>query len=112
VVADAVCAPTQRELGQIPGAKYDCVMLIGKPEQRGGARSSLHILEGDIVSLLAARKWVVDIRQHLTAMICHIDLHRGDAERIHQPPSVAFGPFACGESRQCTVLNQALQTPQ
>jgi hypothetical protein len=33
LVADAVRAPAQRQLGQVAGAQHDAAVLVGEPEQ-------------------------------------------------------------------------------
>ena len=69
-------------------------MVVGQPEQVRGALAGLHVLEGDVVRGLAARRRGARGR----ASICvadgpDVDLARADAERLHQLPGVAL---ACG----------------
>ena len=61
LVADAVGAPAQRQLGQIAGAEHDAVVLVGQAEQVVGAQARLHVLERDVVDRLAAANGMADV---------------------------------------------------
>ena len=67
LVADAVGAPAQRELGEVAGAEHDAAAVVGQPEQVVGAQAGLHVLEGDVVDRLAVGEGVADVVEHLPA---------------------------------------------
>ena len=56
LVADAVGAPAERQLGEVAGADDEPAVLVGQAEQIVGAQARLHVLEGDVVDRLAAAK--------------------------------------------------------
>ena len=54
LIADAVRAPAERELGQVARADHEPALVVGEPEQVRGALAGLDVLERDVVDLLAA----------------------------------------------------------
>ena len=65
LVADAVGAPAQRELGEVAGAEHDAAAVVGEPEEVVGAQPGLHVLEGHVVDRLAVGERVVHVGEHL-----------------------------------------------
>ena len=49
VVADAVGAPAERELGEVAGAEHERLVMVREPEEIIGAQPRLHVLERDVV---------------------------------------------------------------
>ena len=76
LVADAVGAPAERQLGQVAGADHDAAVLVGEPEQVVGAQPGLHVLEGDVVDRLAAREGMAEVGEHLLRRRPDVDLRR------------------------------------
>jgi hypothetical protein len=67
LVADAVGAPAQRQLGQVAGAQHDAAAVVGEPEQVVGAQPGLDVLEGDVVDRPRPEaERVVQVGQHLS----------------------------------------------
>ena len=56
VIADAVGAPSERQLAQVAGADHQPAVEIGQAEQMAGALARLHVLEGDVVNALCPRR--------------------------------------------------------
>ena len=100
VIADAVGAPAQPQLGEIAGAHHHAVVLVGEAEQVIGAQPGLHVLEGDVVDLLALGEGMADVGQHLVGRRLDVDLGRRHAQRRHQPPGVLVGFVRRAEARQ------------
>ena len=100
VIADAIGAPAQPQLGQIAGADHHAAMLVGQAEQVVGAQARLHVLEGDVVDLLALGEGMADVGQHLPGRRLDVDLGRRDAQRLHQPPGVLVRLVRGAEARQ------------
>ena len=65
LVADAVGAPAQRELGQVAGADDEAAAVVGEAEEVVVAQPGLDVLEGDVVDLLAVGVGVVEVLEHL-----------------------------------------------
>ena len=65
LVADAIGAPAEREFGEIAGADDDAAMMVGEPEQIVRSQARLHVLERDVVDLLALAEGMADVLQHL-----------------------------------------------
>ena len=61
VIADAIGAPAERQLGKVAGADHQAAILVGEPEQIVRAQPGLDVLEGDVVDRLAARKRMAEI---------------------------------------------------
>ncbi len=80
LVADTVCAPPEREFGQVAGAEDDGAVVVRQPEQMRRAFTGLHVLEGDVVDLLAAGVGVVEVGEHLLARRPDVDLLAGHTE--------------------------------
>ena len=74
VIAHAVGAPAQRQLGQIAGADHQRVVQVGQAEQMAGALAGLHVLERDVVHRLALREGMADVLEHLHAARPDVDL--------------------------------------
>ena len=66
-------------------------MLVGQPEQVVGAQARLHVLERDVVDLLAAAERMADIGQHLLGRRLDVDFGGRDAQFAHQPPGILVG---------------------
>ena len=79
LVADAVGAPAERELGQVAGADDDAAALVGGAEQVVGAQPGLDVLEGHVVDLLAAPERVAEVREHLGRGGADVELLPRDA---------------------------------
>ncbi len=99
VVADAVGAPAQCELAQVAGADHDAVVVIGQPEQVIGALAGLHVLEGYVVDRLAVSERMAQVLEHRQAARPDVDLARGAADHLHQPPGLLQGAIAGGKAR-------------
>ena len=56
LVADAVGAPAQRELGEVAGAEHDAAAMVGEAEEVVGAQPRLDVLEGHVVDRLRRRR--------------------------------------------------------
>ena len=64
--------------------------LVGEPKQIIHAQSGLDVFEGDVIDRLAARKWVLQVRQHLSGRRPNVDFATGSTKRPHQRPGIAF----------------------
>ena len=100
LVADPVGRPPQRQLGEVAGAEHDPAALVGDPEEIVGAQASLHVLEGDVVELLAPRIRMTHLGEHQLRGWPDVDLVEGDPQRLRQPDGVVLGPLAGGEAGQ------------
>ena len=98
VIADAVGAPSERELRQVARADDDGSVLVRQAEQMTRALARLHVLESDVVHGLAGDEGVADVLQHLQAARADVDLGRRAAHRSHEPPRLVERPVAGGES--------------
>ena len=74
LVADAIGAPAERQLGEVAGAEDEPAALVGEAEEVVGAQARLHVLEGDVVDRLAPREGVVHVGQHLPRGRADVDL--------------------------------------
>ena len=90
LIADAIGAPAQRQLGKIAGADHQRFVLVGEAKQIVGAQAGLNVLEGDVVDRLAAREGMVEVGQHLPCGRADVDLLAGDAERPDERPGVGL----------------------
>ena len=99
LVADPVGAPPERQLGEVAGAEHDAAALVRRPEQVVGAQAGLHVLEGDVVDLLAPAERVPEVREHLGRRGADVELLPGDAERLHEVDRVRLRTRAGGEPR-------------
>ena len=91
VIAHAVGAPAEAEFRQVTGADHHAALLVGETEEVVRAQARLHVLEGDVIDLLAAAERMADIGQHLRRRRLDVDLRRRDAQRLHQPPGIGVG---------------------
>ena len=74
LVAHAVRAPAQRQLGQVARAQHDAAQVVGQAEQVVGAQARLDVLEGHVVGGLALAVGVADVGQHLRGRRADVDL--------------------------------------
>ena len=95
LVADAVRAPAQRELGQVARADHEAALVVGEPEQVRGALAGLDVLERDVVDLLAARVRVLEVLEHLLGARADVDLAR---RWCRAPPSASRRCPWCGRT--------------
>ena len=100
LVTDAVGAPAERELGEVPGAEHDRVVVVCQPEQVVGAQPGLHVLERDVVHRFAAGEGMAEIAQHLPGGRPDVQLLLRHAERGHEGDGVGLGGLARGEAGQ------------
>ena len=101
LIADAVGAPAEPQLGQVAGADHEGAVLVGEPEQIIGPQARLDVLEGHVVDRLARWRrdgrrsdsiWRAAGRMSISAALT--------AERPHQLPGMALGALAGGEARE------------
>ena len=76
LVADAVGAPAQRQLGEVAGAQHDPAALVGGAEQVVGAQPGLDVLERDVVHRLARRERVAQVLEHEPGGLGDVELLR------------------------------------
>ena len=100
VIADAVGAPAQRQLGEIAGADHHAALLVGEPEQVVGAQPRLHVLEGDVVDRLALGEGMADVGQHLLAGRPDVDLGAVTPSASISRPGVLLVSLVSAEARQ------------
>ncbi len=99
VIAHAVGAPAKAQFGQIASAHHHPALLVGQTEQIVGAQARLHVLEGDVVDLLALAERMADIGQHLRRGRLDVDLRCGNAQGFHETPRVPVGLVGGAEAR-------------
>ena len=100
LVAHAVRAPAQRQLGQVARAQHDAAQVIGQAEQVVGAQARLDILEGHVVGGLALAVGVADVGQHLRGRRADVDLLEGRAQVAAQQRRVRLRALRCGKTGQ------------
>ena len=66
-------------------ADDQAALRVGRPEQIIGAQARLHVLESDVVDLLAAAERMADIGQHLLGCRLDVDFGGRHAQFAHQP---------------------------
>ena len=93
LVAHPVGAPAQRQLRQVAGAQHDAVVVVGQPEQVVGAEPRLHVLEGDVVDLLAATEWMVQGR----ASICRAAGRMSSSAAVTSSARISAQALGLGE---------------
>ena len=84
LVAHAVRAPAQRQLGQVPRAQHDAAQVVGQAEQVVGAQARLNVLEGHVVGGLTLAVGVTDVGQHLRGSRTDVDLLERRAQVLAQ----------------------------
>ena len=112
LVAHAVRAPAQRQLGQVARAQHDAAQVVGQAEQVVGAQARLDVLEGDIVRGLTLAVGVADVGQHLRGRRADVDLLEGRAQVLAQQGRVRLRALGRGETGQRVAQNVRARSPQ
>ena len=73
---------------------------LASAEQVVGAQPGLHVLERDVVDLLAARERMPHLGEHQRGRVANVDLGERHSERLAQRDRVALGALAGGEAGQ------------
>ena len=97
VVADSIGAPSKGDLRQIAGADHRRIVEVGDPEEMRRPLAGLHVLERDVVHLLAPGEGMADVGQHLQAARTDVDLAGRRAHGRHESPGLIEGPIGSGE---------------
>ena len=100
LVAHAVGAPAQRQLGQVARAQHDAAQMVGQAEQVVGAQARLDVFEGHVVGGLALSVGVADIGQHLRGCRTDVDLLERRAQVAAQQRRVRLRAFGGREAGQ------------
>ena len=78
LVAHPEGAPTQGELGEVPGSQDDAAAVVGDAEEEVGAQARLDVLEGDVVELALAHPLRQDPGAGVLAVgVAHLGEHLG-----------------------------------
>ena len=107
LIADAVCAPAQRQLRQIPCANNKAGMMPRKAEQIIRAQARLHVFKGHIMDGLTVCKRVLHICQHAGRSGTNVDFLGVNTGCLHQLPCIAFGVIRRAEPRHSIAANKA-----
>src|SRR5947207_864550 len=99
LVADAVGAPAERQLGEIARADDEAAVQVGPPEGMARALAALHVLEADVVDRPAPGVRMADVLQHLQARGPDIDFLGAGPYRAHQLPCLVARAAGGGEAR-------------
>ena len=75
-------------------------VVVGEAEEIIRPQPRLHVLEGDVVDVLAAGERVADVGKHLPRGRPDVDLVRRNPERTHQQPGIRLGPLRRGKAGQ------------
>ena len=112
LVAHAVRAPAQRQLGQVARAQHDAAQVVGQAEQVVGAQARLDVLEGDIVRGLTLAVGVADVGQHLRGRRADVDLLEGRAQVLAQQGRVRLRALGRSKTGQRVAQNVRARSPQ
>ena len=112
LVAHAVGAPAQRQLGQVARAQHDAAQVVGQAEQVVGAQARLDVLEGHVVGGLALTVGVADVGQHLRGRRADVDLLEGGAQVLTQQGRVLLRALGGGETGQRVAQDVRARTAQ
>jgi hypothetical protein len=98
LVADAIGAPAERQLGQVAGPKDDAAALVGGAEEEVGAQAGLDVLEGDVVDLRALAGGVAQVLEHLSCGRADVEFLPRDRQGLHEGDRVGLGALARREA--------------